>query len=358
MTWKLENRGFLPNEDPLEMTPFRQIEDFAAQLPTWVDEGHFRLHARTNLADLDLVPLLTLLQCKNDRVAERLFRHFCYFASAYIHSKGTDPTNRLPKQIAQPLILLATYLGRLPILSYASYCLNNWRRIDKDKPIELGNIALLQNFSRETKRDEDWFVLVHVEIEAHAAKAIESLYKRDGANLDQILHHVVNSMIKMNETLARMPEQCDPDVYFSHVRPYIFGFDKIHYEGCFDEQPQTFRGETGAQSSILPTLLNAFGIKHRNSLLIKHLNDMLNYMPKEHAEIIRGTRSLRDDLWTKERKEVYNECINQLVIFRTKHFEYAVNYIEKKVNNPTGTGGTPYIPWLKELVEETKEYFI
>jgi len=48
--------------------------------------------------------------------------------------------------------------------------------------------------------------------------------------------------------------------------------------------------------------------------------------------------------------EVYN--------FRTKHLEYAKNYIAKKVDNPTGTGGTPYIPWLSQLQEETKEQML
>ena len=38
--------------------------------------------------------------------------------------------------------------------------------------------------------------------------------------------------------------------------------------------------------------------------------------------------------------------------------DYAVNYIEKKVDNPLGTGGTPYIPWLKQLIEETREFLL
>jgi len=48
----------------------------------------------------------------------------------------------------------------------------------------------------------------------------------------------------------------------------------------------------------------------------------------------------------------------QLLAFRTRHFEYAVNYIEKKVDNPIATGGTPYVPWLHQLIEETKSYYL
>ena len=56
------------------------------------------------------------------------------------------------------------------MLSYASYALDNWRRLDPASPIELGNIALLQNFLGGL--DEEWFVLVHVDIEAKAGKAL------------------------------------------------------------------------------------------------------------------------------------------------------------------------------------------
>jgi len=37
---------------------------------------------------------------------------------------------------------------------------------------------------------------------------------------------------------------------------------------------------------------------------------------------------------------------------------HAINYIEKKVANPIATGGTPYIPWLRQIIEETKEFFL
>ena len=48
-----------------------------------------------------------------------------------------------------------------------------------------------------------------------------------------------------------MPEGCSAEVYFKKVRPYIFGFTDIVYEGCFGDVPQSYRGETGAQSCRL-----------------------------------------------------------------------------------------------------------
>ena len=82
--------------------------------------------------------------------------------------------------IARTILELAERLGRPPVLSYASYALDNWRRIDPDGPVALGNLALLQNFLGGA--DEDWFILVHVEIEARAAAALDhDLLSRLGA---------------------------------------------------------------------------------------------------------------------------------------------------------------------------------
>jgi indoleamine 2,3-dioxygenase len=162
-----------------------------------------------------------------------------------------------------------------------------------------------------------------------------------------------------------MPEGCRPEVYFRKVRPYIFGFTNIVYEGCADSAPRSYRGETGAQSSIVPTMLAAFGIHHRSSLLTTHLDDMQNYMPPPHRQFIRTQPNLRPfvvqtaaDGRGGRLRELYNECLEELIAFRSRHFEYAVNYIEKRVDNPLGTGGTPYVPWLRQLIEETKEFVL
>ena len=54
-------------------------------------------------------------------------------------------------------------LGRPPILSYGSYCLDNWYRPNPKEDISLENVALITNFLGGV--DEDWFVTIHVCIE-------------------------------------------------------------------------------------------------------------------------------------------------------------------------------------------------
>ena len=55
----------------------------------------------------------------------------------------------------------------------AELVLNNWRRIDPAGPIALENTAALQHFLGIP--DEHWFGLVHVEVEARAAGAMQGI---------------------------------------------------------------------------------------------------------------------------------------------------------------------------------------
>lgn len=376
MQWKLLDRGFLPTPDPLSgfsHDRFAHIEMLGRELPQLVHDRRFREAAAQALRDgVDW----SRLADRNGAEAERLFMLFSYIASAYVHSPGLPPVDRLPTAIAGPLVRLGEICQRPPILAYASYCLHNWRRIDPAGPIALGNIELLQNFSvaGDGKKDEDWFILVHVDIEARAGAVLTAcrslagtMAGGDDVRVDAVLQNLLMGLRAINKTMDRMPEGCSPEVYFRKVRPYIFGFNDLVYEGCFDNKPQTYRGETGAQSSIVPTLLMALGIRHKDSMLMEHLNDMRNYMPAAHRQFIAEQASVREHVLGQIRsgaeaaaplKEMYNACLAEVIAFRSRHFEYAINYIQKKVANPLATGGTPYVPWLRQLIEESKEHYL
>ncbi len=385
MTWDMNLRGFLPPHDPLETlaatAPDMQnvgiiaaLENLSVMLPQMVEDRCVRE---------EVVHQLRLSRFgeefvggANDAYAERAMLLYSYLASAYVYARHELPATRIPKEIAIPLRLFSERVGRPPILSYASYCLTNWRRIDPAKPIELGNIELLQHFCHAAsgRSDERWFILVHVDIEAKAAEGLTAiadaatqvmlLTEIDATLLYDVFQRLVHSLTAMNRTLARMPEECSPDNYYKFVRPYIFGFKDLEYEGAYVER-KTFRGETGAQSSIVPALLIALGIRHEDSMLTRHLTEMRDYMPPHHRlflqnlEATMANNTLRDSAMRQPQfRPMYNECVSQLAEFRGKHFEYAVNYIAKKVDNPEGTGGTPYIAWLQQLRDETVGHLI
>jgi len=372
--WDIAYRGFLPKDNPihqLEFEPeFQDIEYLVAQMPLLTHQGKFRDEAVSclKLIDPDFYE-------ENDfdlETVEKLFKHYCYIASAYVHALNEPKVESLPAVIAVPLVHLSELVGRPPILSYASYCLNNWRLNDPAGLIHLDNLSLQQNFSHTNKQDEDWFILVHVEIEYCASLAMTmlnrflTLDKPTEQQLDETLRAVLGSLIAMNKAMSRMPEKCGEDFYFKAVRPFIFGFENIVYEDCFNNEPQSYRGETGAQSSIVPSFVAALGIEHKDSMLTKHLDLMRSYMPIPHRMFIEKLENKRDEgfslrgavIFAGKHLDLYNQCLEELLKFRTKHLEYAVNYIQKKVDNPTGTGGTPFIPWLSQLRDETDQYFL
>ena len=116
--------------------------------------------------------------------------------------------------------------------------------------------------------------------------------------IKQELKNISKSMREVNKIFARMPEKCDPYVYYHRVRPFIFGSKDnpdlksgLVYEGEFKNKAQFFRGETGAQSSIIPTLDAALMLKHSNDSLRHYLNEMREYMPPKHNQYIKDIES-------------------------------------------------------------------
>ncbi len=204
----------------------------------------------------------------------------------------------LPEVLAKPWVKVSKILGRPPILSYGSYCLDNWYRPNPKEEISLENVALLTNFLGGV--DEDWFVTIHVCIEDAASEAIKAAYAlaemTDINSEQEILHNlkaITGSLKKVNKIFSRMPEKCDPYIYYHRVRPFIFGTKDnpdlkqgLIYKGEFNDEPQFFRGETGAQSSIMPFLDGALGVYHTKDSLRHYLNEMREYMPPKHREFM------------------------------------------------------------------------
>ena len=303
-----------------------------------------------------------------------------FIAHAYILG-GVEPKSNLPRVIAKPWVSASRILERPPVLSYASYCLDNWYLINPEEPINLNNVALINNFLGGI--DEDWFVTVHVCIEDAASDAIEasklisqSTEESEESYIDELLKRISQSMRKVNNIFERMPERCDPYVYYHRVRPFIFGSkdnpdleNGIVYQGEFGDVPLFYRGETGAQSSIMPTLDGALGIEHTKDSLRHYLNEMRDYMPKEHRQFIEDveTSSMTKKLIKKSNLLInsYNDCLEEIRAFRALHLKYARTYIhnQSKQKNPFGaggstihgTGGTPFMSYLKKHRDETEQ---
>lgn len=354
-------RGFLPEQDPLSSfpgdSPYRLLDDIGKELPSLLNDSHFRSYARTlNIpswqdgADDENLPALRLY-----------YLRLGFLASAYINQVGEEVCHVLPANIAIPLAQACKLLERPPILSYDGYALYNWRRFQTDRPIELGNLDTLQNFVH--LYDEHWFILVHVEIEAIAADILAAIARIDKAlktvpepDIEADLWCIATAIGRQVNVLKRIPEKMDPKLYYKTFRPYIRFFENVVYEGV-NQQAIDFRGETGAQSSIVPVLVEFMKIPHQSSILTEHLDDMRRYMPKRHRLYIEQVAAM-PSIKRSEYRGPFNAILDNLIEFRKVHYGWANEYIHKRVKDPRGTGGTPYMQWLNQMIMETETYKI
>jgi len=373
-----ESRGFLPPEDPLRELPSALgiWDEVAYDLPKLLVSGRVRTFLR-RMPLIDPAPhLSTPAQWR------RAMQALSYIGHAYVWGENEPPAS-LPENIALPWYTVARHLGRPPVLSYVSYALDNWRRLEPEGPITLENIALLQNFLGGL--DEEWFILIHVAIEAAAAPAlrvlpplVKAIIEQQTAAAQEALTVLARSLEEMYRLLMRMPEKCDPYIYYHRVRPYIHGWknnpalpEGLVYEGVADYggKPQQFRGETGAQSGIIPAIDAALGITHADDPLRTYLREMLDYMPPAHRQFVLDLEAYeiaryRAFFATPALKDLYNTCIHWVERFRSLHLEYAASYIARQhqasAANPTavGTGGTPFVPYLAKHRDETYQHKI
>ena len=376
-------QGFLPQKVPsksysVQSESCDRIQEIASNLPKLLLTGKVQ-SAINKLSPKDLsIDDLLINQASQD--LKLAMSHLSFIAHAYIWGDN-KPNESIPSVLANPWVKVANNQGRPPILSYASYCLDNWFLIDPDEAISLENVGLINNFLGGV--DEDWFVTIHVCIENAAADAMAACAEIAMLETDspenksiELLNRIVIAMKKVNEIFARMPEKCDPYIYYHRVRPFIFGTkdnpdlkNGLIYKGEFKNQPQFFRGETGAQSSIIPSLDGALQITHTKDHLRHYLNEMRDYMPPKHREFMevleKNSQVKKIINGSNKLTSLYNDCLEEIRAFRAMHLEYAGTYIFKQaqIKNPfgrggstiTGTGGTPFMAYLKKHRDETED---
>jgi len=176
-----------------------------------------------------------------------------------------------------------------PILDYAhAYALYNWKLIDDKNPDQIsyhndevvtsknpiGNLELIRKF--HGKEDEAGFILLHVAIVSKTYKQVaaydtiyQGLKNQDRAMVNKGLemHHEFMTEIRM--IFADMWKYSAP-VNYLDFRTFIMGItgnddifpNGVVYEGCFNDEPQYYRGETGAQDSIIPSCDSALGLDY------------------------------------------------------------------------------------------------
>jgi len=299
---------------------------------------------------------------------ERAALDLSFLAHAAVHL-CSNASRVFPEALAVPFCAVSEALGRHPVLTYYSYNCCNWYRFDSGEPVRLGNIARIRNFLGG--KDEEWFSTVHVAVEALAGQAIAACC---AAQLeDDPSAHLVSlatSLREMRAVLQRMDEGCDPYVYHRRVRTPMAGLDDVVYEGVASAGPGwrtgTYLGETGAQSSVVPAIDAALGLRCESlgenadaaaATLVPYLQTMREqYMPPKHARLIayleRGGPALRARCAEAPRAAAaFNDAVAKLAEFRKLHLSLAYRFVRKFDDRSDaavlGTGGTAFMPYLR-----------
>jgi indoleamine 2,3-dioxygenase len=254
-------RGFLSHYEIDEITLpalFDEVKAACANLSGLLSTGRVR-HWLDRLADPGLEDWAR--EAPEEQVRTAMV-HYSFLVQAYVWGEPTPPQH-LPANLARPMVAVADRLGQAPLLPYSAYVLDNWARLDKSGPIALENIYMVQNFLGGD--DENWFVMIHVAIEAeagvlldNAARLVAVAKQGNEAEAERLLVEMDQAWERIYGHFARMPERCDPYIYFHRVRPYIHGWANnpalegggLVYEGIdrFEMKPMAYRGQAGRRA--------------------------------------------------------------------------------------------------------------
>lgn len=372
-------RGFLCRYDAEAVMlsgVWAEAGQIALRLPQVLPTGQVRAYLQRALPEAHQFSDVSALSEGEARMA---MVHFSFMVQAYVWGEP-EAAKVLPACLAVPMVALADRLGQQPLLPYSAYVLDNWALLDPEQPLDLDNIYMIQNFL--SGQDEAWFVLIHVAIEAQAGAVLaqmapicDAVSEGDSEGVQARLEEIAGTWDAINAIFDQMPQRCDPYIYFERVRPYIHGWkdnpalpDGIIYEGVerYKGTPQAFRGQTGSQSSIVPSMDALLGVGHAADPLKAYLDQLHIYRPPGHRAFIddvRASSQLRqfvEHVRAPGLVEAYNATVQAVADFRSRHLEYAASYINKQGKGASGndtevgTGGTPFMRYLKKHRDETR----
>jgi len=160
----------------------------------------------------------------------------------------------------------------------------NYTTVPEADITEPDNLSLLTSFTGT--KDEEWFIVISVAIEAKGARvvplmldAIAAATGNDSAHLTALLCRFTDILEDLNSTLRRMYEKNKPEVFFHQLRPFLAGSKNMTAAGLpygvFYDVGQgqgewhQYSGGSNAQSSLIQTFDIFLGVNHASTGDIK-----------------------------------------------------------------------------------------
>ncbi|KAF9574376.1 hypothetical protein EC968_006711 [Mortierella alpina] len=362
--------GFVPYPQPLTRLPqayYQPWEEIMDHLNSLIDSRQLRARI-DNMPQLDISHLNTLLE------RQRAYTVLCFMAHSYVWGAGLDIAQSIPATLAVPWQAISDVLDIPPVLTYAANDLWNWKLKDPNGSYDVENLTTLTTMTGTS--DEDWFDIISVAVEVRGGCALQPLLdamqavrEDDLATVTQNLNIALSHLEKVGKLLARMFENCAPDVFYWRIRKFLAGSENLasvglpnglEYKGVNNNERKHLMGATAGQSSIFPALDLIFGIEHYqtsepnkngdnnststqktpNALLLK----MKAFMPGPHRAFLdhlaqvanlrayvlskadaKDPSSSNDDVTALV--TAYDACLHQIKLFRDTHIQIVTRYI-------------------------------
>ncbi len=385
--------GFLPVKEPLKCLPNEYIE-----LQDLINNLHVFQNADTNdkkgvlgipneiVEKVKTVPnYFELIDKETDIfILQALYRAYTFVTSGFTLEQAYQEFLKsgnygvarqfLPKNIAEPLVLVSNKLDVYPWLDYHySYSLGNYVKKDPTGDLDWKNLDMACKFTGTT--DEIGFIMVHVYINEVSPQLVGSvmdygLHRGDVTSL-QTCGRVMQEMNRRRRDMwsaSRHERYNDFRIFIMGIKgnDKIFGQGLV-YDGCFNNEPQQYRGQTGAQDNIIPMIDIFSGIVdyYPDNKLTEYLLDLRTYRPKCIQNFFTDLRNhykgkplfkQLTDAKCYEGLVYLLKIVDEVYLFRNGHWQFVQKYIMSNTKYAFATGGTPITTWLINQIEAVLEY--
>lgn len=389
--------GFLPIKEPLHTLPskYNELQQLINKLHVKQDSGENGILGIPNeiINTVLLVPnYKAFIEEETDPyILQALYRAYTFITSGFTLELSYQEFvksgnygvahNLLPANIAEPLVAVSNKLNVYPWLDYHyAYSHGNYIKKDPSKGLHWSNLDMACKFVGTS--DEVGFIMTHVFINEISPELVNSVMEYGKSTKEFISINMKNRHLKvagyiMQEMNKRRREMWSASKHenYNDFRVFIMGIkgnDKIFpngltYENCFDNIPQFYRGQTGAQDSIIPMMDIFTGIVdyYPDNQLTQYLLDLRSYRPLCMQNFFTDLREFYKEYSIFEhlkRDKDYEgliyllKIVDEVYLFRNGHWQFVQKYIMSNTKYAFATGGTPITTWLINQIEAVLEF--
>ncbi|KAL4785285.1 Indoleamine 2,3-dioxygenase [Aspergillus varians] len=351
--------GFLPDTPPLQSLSdpyYSPWESVARNLTA-------RIYAGTVRQAVKDLPVLSTSKLQTEPEWRRAYVVLAYLTHAYVWG-GETPEDTLPPAISVPFLEVSGHLELPPCATYAALNLWNFSTTSPDADLTcVDNLSV--TLSLTGTKDEEWFFMISVAMEARGAQVIQLMLDTiqavavgDNQRIAASLNQISEGFHELARILERMYEKCRPAIFFHQLRPYLAGSKNMSSAGLpsglfFDlgegkGEWRQYSGGSNAQSSLIQTFDIFLGVEHSamgsptKAELPKsqppgktpYIQEMRNYMPGPHRrflEMLTRSANIRHFAMGcklgSPARDAYNSAVMSLGSFRDKHIQIVTRYI-------------------------------